>query len=100
LLIPIIHSISMALSDLFFPEFRSLPSVIIIYAIIIIYFLWYNHKIKKITRAFETRISNKKFADININRKMMIIGFIFAIMIIVEGLLVYSLTKHLISTLQ
>ncbi len=100
LLFPIVLFGSMPFSELIFPQFGDLVSIIITYIVIIIFLIWYKHNVNKITKGFDKLTSRRKFSVLSFTWKMWLLGFIFTVIIIVEGLIAYSVAKNIINTLK
>jgi len=100
LLFPIVLFGSIPFSELIFPQFGYLVSLIITFIIIIIFVIWYQHKVNKITKGFNKLTSRRKFSEVSFTWKMWLLGFIFTFIIVVEGLIAYSVATNVINTLK
>ena len=97
---PLVLFGSMPFSELVFHDYGDLISLVIASIIIIVFRIWYDYKVKKITTGFDKIISRRKFREVKFGWKMWLLGFIFAFLFVLEGIIAKSGATHFINSLK
>ena len=91
---------SLPFSFYIFGDLGLFPSLIIGSAVIIVFRRWYDHRINQLTSSFEMVPSYRRIRDIKIGVKKLVIGFILACIVVIEGYVILTGAQVLLNNLK